>query len=273
MTIAPLHQLLLHAGETPPSRWLLVLHGILGRGANWRSFARQLSERVPGLGLCLVDLREHGESLGRPPPHTVQAAAEDLQEVVEGLQCASVAVLGHSFGGKVALAYAQLAQRPLERVLVIDSNPGARPTARGSETTLQVLTALEALAFPLPSRERFLARLQAEGLASGLAQWLALNLERTDRGYVFRLELPAIRELLADYFQRSLWSVVEAPPCPLHFVVGGRSSVLDGEDLDRLRRAGATAPVTLEVLPEAGHWVHVDAPEQLLTLVSAHCAR
>jgi esterase len=43
---------------------------------------------------------------GLPPPHTVAAAAADVDRLVEHLDFHAAAVLGHSFGGKVALTYA-----------------------------------------------------------------------------------------------------------------------------------------------------------------------
>jgi esterase len=87
-----------------PSRWMLVLHGILGSGANWRSFARRLTAADPSLGLVLVDLRMHGQSQGAPSPHTLEATARDLFRLQEALALPVSGVIGHSFGGKVALA-------------------------------------------------------------------------------------------------------------------------------------------------------------------------
>src|SRR5262245_8884848 len=85
-----------------PRGWLLLLHGILGSGANWRTIARRVVTARPELGAVLVDLRMHGRSQGAPPPHTIDTAAGDLVHLAAELSLA--AVVGHSFGGKVALA-------------------------------------------------------------------------------------------------------------------------------------------------------------------------
>ncbi|MFW6331186.1 MAG: alpha/beta fold hydrolase, partial [Gemmatimonadota bacterium] len=87
-----------------PGQWLAVLHGIYGAGRNWASVARALVGARPGWGAVLVDLREHGESVGFEPPHTLESTAADL----DGLEAGPVeAVLGHSFGGKIALLRAR----------------------------------------------------------------------------------------------------------------------------------------------------------------------
>src|SRR5580692_7313306 len=103
---------------------MLVLHGILGSGNNFATIARRLAAACPAWGFALVDLRMHGQSQGAPPPHTIAAAAEDLGRLEEGLRSPVAGVMGHSFGGKVALAYAARAQHELDQVWVLDASPG-----------------------------------------------------------------------------------------------------------------------------------------------------
>src|SRR5262245_29692936 len=121
---------------TAPPRWLVFLHGVLGSGANWRTFARQVALARPDWGALLVDLRLHGESQAFAPPHTVQAAAADVRTTLEGSGMHVAAVLGHSFGGKVAMALARdfacSTNGALEHLFIVDSTPGARPDGRGS---------------------------------------------------------------------------------------------------------------------------------------------
>jgi pimeloyl-ACP methyl ester carboxylesterase len=49
-----------------------------------------------------------------------------------------------------------------------------------------------------------------------------------------------------------------------HLIVGGRSTVVDEADRDRAGRAPRT---TVDVIEEAGHWVHADAPDALRAIV------
>ena len=64
---------------------VLVLHGILGSGRNLRSFAQRLAQARPELRLWLVDLRNHGDSQGAPPPHTIAACCDDLDALVRAI--------------------------------------------------------------------------------------------------------------------------------------------------------------------------------------------
>ncbi len=252
-----------------PSRWMFFLHGILGSGANWRTFARELTAAEPDWGAVLVDLRLHGDSTrGFAPPHTLAACAADLEGLAQELGRPIRAVCGHSFGGKVALVYARRCRENLERLFVVDSTPSQRPDARGSESTRAIVDMLMTLPEEFPSRDAFLSFVEGRGVTRPIAMWLAMNVKPiagTTR-YVFRIDVPAVRALLDDYFAVDCWDVLEHPPAGrrAHLVAGGSSNVLDEADRDRARRCPQT---TVDVVPGAGHWVHVDAPDALRALV------
>jgi pimeloyl-ACP methyl ester carboxylesterase len=257
-----------------PSRAILFLHGIFGAGANWRSFARRFVTARPDWCAVLVDLRMHGASQSFAAPHTLAATAADLDALDAVLPVPVRGVVGHSFGGKVALAYIAKRADTLDEAWILDSSPGSRIDARGSETTLQVLDTLSALPDRrFASRELFIQHLAHAGITRGIGQWLAMNLRPVDNAYEFKLDLAAIRALLDDYFAVDLWPVIEKSPVSLatHVVLGGRSRVFSDADRARVETLAAQRPqhVFLHVLEDAGHWVHVDDPDGLLALMTA----
>jgi pimeloyl-ACP methyl ester carboxylesterase len=260
------------APPAPPARWLLCLHGILGSGANWRTFARRLVAARPSWGVALVDLRQHGASQPMPPPHTVRQAALDLEALDPLIPGPIAGVMGHSFGGKVALAYLERRGDRLDRAWILDAMPGPRPGGRGSESTLGVVALLERLGPRFASRQEFVDRAMAAGQDEPMSRWLAMNLERDGDGFTLRLDLPSIRALLADYFTLDLWPVIEPPPGHLRvdLVLGGRSRVFDESERARAHQLAARFPdrVTVHTLPAAGHWLHVDDPDGLFAVIS-----
>ncbi len=265
------HAVVAAEGATP-SRHVLFLHGILGSGSNWRTFARRLVAARPSWSAVLVDLRLHGQSQGFGPPHTLAACAEDLERLEAKLDLPIAAVLGHSFGGKVALEYA--GRRPeLELAWILDSSPGARPDARGSESTVRIVRLLETVPERFAKREAFVEWVVQHGTDRPIAMWLAMNLRAAPdgEGYSLRVDLPALRSLLNDYFARDEWPVIEnATKTHFHLVVGGRSTVLDeGERARAEALARRSERVRLHVIENAGHWIHVDAPDALFDLVAA----
>jgi len=259
-----LHTALVRAPSSTPTQLFLFLHGILGTGGNLRGLAQSFVQDDPRRAAVLVDLRLHGRSRHLAEPHDVGACARDLVALEQTLDLPVAGVVGHSFGGKVALAYH--AERPqLERVVLLDSGPGVRPDRAGSEETMSVLRMLAGLPTAYAKREDFVALVQQHGHSRGIADWLAMNLERTSDGFALRVDLPGIEALLDSYFSLDLWPVIEGSTARLDVVIGGRSRVWDGADRTRIEALAAQKPDTVHVhlLPEAGHWVHVDAPAAL----------
>ena len=256
---------------TDPQAEILFLHGILGRGANLRTLAKRFVATCAGWSAVLCDLRGHGASkdLGGEPATLAQCAGDVLALSARSTHPVG-AVFGHSFGGKVAVEMAREGCAPCGHYVVVDSLPSPRTSARGSETTLEVIELLASLPGPFPTRQAFIAALVQRALPTGIAEWLATSLRRDADGFRFGIDLDLVRALLDDYFARDLWPVVEAPAfdAQMHLVIGERSTVFDEPARERARALEAKRPgrVTVDVLP-AGHWVHVDAPDALLEVL------
>jgi esterase len=258
-----IHTSLVRSPDGEPSRALLFLHGILGSGPNLRSLAQAFVRADPSLAVHLVDLRLHGRSRSSTPPHHVRACAHDLVALESTLAQPVIGVLGHSFGGKVALAYH--AERPeLARVITLDSDPGSRPDRVGSEQTTAVLEMLARAPHQYARREDFIEYVHSEGHSRAIADWLAMNLERGPDGFQLQIDLAGIHALLDSYFSVDLWSVLEQSRARLDVVIGGRSRVWDQTHRERLDALAAHKPsLRVHVLADAGHWVHVDDPAGL----------
>jgi pimeloyl-ACP methyl ester carboxylesterase len=264
------HHAIVTAPNANPDRYMFVLHGIFGSGGNFRSFIRRVADACPHWGFVLVDLRGHGQSLGAPPPHSIASTAQDLVNLGEHLGLNIRGVMGHSFGGKVTLAYAALRPDELDEVWVLDSTPSTRIDGMKNVGAAHVLDTLEALPPTFPSREFFIDHMAASGMDRPQIEWLAMNVRRDGDLFRFRLDLPTIRALLEDYFACDLWSVPEQINARrrLGFIIGGRSVTVSGPDRDRLSKLASINPkLEIHVLEKADHWVHVDDPEGLFAIL------
>jgi len=257
------------AGGDDPEHWLYVLHGIYGAGRNWASVIRRVMKERPEWGAVLIDLRAHGASQGFPPPHTVQAAAADLVDLAAGSGITPSAILGHSFGGKVALLFAGMedeATSQLRQVWVVDSTPDAREPGGSA---WQMLNIVRSLPDRFPTRDALVDALVAHGMQKPVAQWMATNLEAGDDGsYRWRFDLTALEALLHSFFETDAWQVVEQPRDGLavHLLKAEESSVLDGESLARAEAAAVNGRTFVHRVA-GGHWVNAENPAAVQDLL------
>ena len=257
-----LHYLELDSGRS--SRWLYVLHGIYGAGRNWGSIARALVSARPEWGVVLVDLRLHGRSQGFEPPHTLHACAHDLFELIENLGKPADAILGHSFGGKVAVMSAGLLAP--DQVWVVDSTLSRRSPGGGAYRMLQILKRLPG---PFESRTEVVDLLVERQVIPFVAHWMATNLELKDGRFRWRLDLDGLEALLDDFFRTDLWDVLERPwgETQLHFVKATESDVMPEAECARLENGSLGGDISVHRV-HGGHWIHVDNPVDLLTVLS-----
>ena len=269
------HYELVSRQGTQPGAWLLLMHGLIGSGGNWATFARKLVAQRRDWGVVLVDLRMHGGSQGAPPPHTIAAAAADMIALGEHLAGQALpvrAVSGHSLGGKVALRVRADAPALLAQTWVLDASPGicAGCAVDRDNPVVRILAALAEMPVAYASRAEFVAGVEARGFPRLVAGWLGKNLVRDGKGYRFGLDLEALRALLEDYYAEDLWPEAErlAASESLHFVVAGRSEVISAADRQRLARLelAAAGQVKVHHLATATHWLHIDARDALVDI-------
>jgi pimeloyl-ACP methyl ester carboxylesterase len=265
------HELLAQSGSEPktsaPTEAFVFLHGILGTGVNLRSLARRFVDIHGGAQALLVDLRGHGRSLGAGGADSIEQAAIDVEETARAAQVTLRGAVGHSFGGKVALAL--LGRAPtLEHAMTLDSSPGPRLDHRGSESMMTILDLLEQLRGPWASRVEFIAEVERAGQPKLMAQWLGMNVVQRSDGWEFGPDLPRIRALLESYFRLDHWPIIEA--CAkgsggqVHLVIASRSTIYDEAERERARRIAerSSGRVTVDEV-EAGHWLHVENPKDV----------
>ena len=100
-------------------RPVVVLHGLLGQKRNFRSWCAALAEAVHHKRrIVTLDLRGHGDS-----PHgdlNYPSMASDVLATLESLQIKECCLVGHSMGGKVAMACALRAPALVKELCVLD---------------------------------------------------------------------------------------------------------------------------------------------------------
>lgn len=240
-------------GTGPP---LLILHGLFGSGSNWRGIARELAFTHRVLS---VDLRNHGASPWADSMGYFEMA-DDVQRLIEREGLRQPAVMGHSMGGKVAMALALLHPQSVGRLIVVDIAPV--PYADRLSPFAEAMRGIDMLA--TASRSEVQRRLTETVPDAGVVPFLMQNLVMRNAHLDWRINLAGIGT--------SIRSLTDFPPelrslrfgGPLHVIAGGRSDYVTGRDGAEYRPMFARAQI--DVVEEAGHWVHADAPQRFVAL-------
>ena len=112
----------MHLHSFGQGRPVLALHGVTGHGARWRV----LSDALPGVRIIGPDLRGHGRSPWTPPWGIDQHVADAIA-VLDDLGLDRVPVVGHSFGGAIALHLARTAPERVDGLVLLDPAIGLDP--------------------------------------------------------------------------------------------------------------------------------------------------
>ena len=233
----------------------MILHGLFGMGRNWATIAKALSETHRVLTL---DLRNHGASPwddGMDYP----LMAGDVAKLIETQFAGPVAVIGHSMGGKAAMALA--CQRPslVERLCVVDIAPVRYD--HSFDAHLNVMADINTKAFT--------RRTDAEGIIANAiddrptAQFISRNLKRADNGHglEWQINIAAIVANIDDIIDFPTFQANHAYEAPTLFLLGGTSNYVQSSHMGEIERLFPNAKT--EVIPGAGHWLHAEKPAEV----------
>jgi pimeloyl-ACP methyl ester carboxylesterase len=239
-------------GQGPP---VVILHGLFGFSDNWQTMAKGLAAHHT---VFTVDLRNHGKS-PHLPTHSYPEMAEDVRAFMESRWMFHAAVIGHSMGGKVAMQLALHHPDAVEKLVVVDMDPG-----QATDSHRDIFIALRELDFSkVQTREAAEDFLRARVPDQGTRQFLLKNVTRRDDGTLaWKMNLPVLWEHYAD-----ILAPVEGAPFdkPALFVRGGRSPYIKETDFALIRQLFPRAEIA--TIEGAGHWVHADKPAELLALL------
>ncbi len=269
------HGLHLHALEwsregTP----LVLLHGFSNEAHVWDDVAPVLA---PYYRTVAFDLRGHGDS-DRDPERRYEydAHVADLETATAALGIERMVLIGHSFGGRVAMFFAARHAERIAGLVVVDSGPEHDPRGSlrirletesrgdGSFESRADYRALMARNYPASS-ERVVDRLALHSLR-----------EREDGRFEPKLD-PAFlktaaerssaeQELESKRTSEALWAGLARVESPTLVIRGAASDVLSADVADRM--VDVLPAGQLAVVAQASHSVMTDNPEGCIEAIS-----
>jgi esterase len=237
---------------------IIILHGLFGSARNWNTVAGRLAA---GHRVYAVDLRNHGNS-----PWSQAMGYHDLAEDVRGFieehQLAPVAVLGHSMGGKTAMVLALEHGHLVERLIVVD----IAPVAYGGNDLKDYVKSMQGVTLTgVKRRDEVEAQLRDKIEEPGIRSFLMQNLVYRNEQFEWRINLPALASNMPQLLDFPSAVAARVYNGKALFVSGRLSNYVCPEHHQTIYRMFPKAEFA--VIPDAGHWVHADRPEQLVERV------
>lgn len=234
---ADLHTALIGDAAAPA---VTMVHGLLtGSMATW--YFNAAGALVEDYKVVLYDLRGHGKSSRTEHGYDMATMVDDLLAVIDYHQLDETILVGHSFGGLVALHFAIAHPDRVSQLILVDiplpaSDYVARHFSHVTDENKQAL--FEAL--PEDIKDQLNANKRGVKRALGHLEFLLFG-----------------SSLLADLRQSKDLSNAElaAIDCPVHCIYGEKSDCKAVAE----RLINTIKDATIEWLP-AGHFIPVEAP-------------
>ena len=182
-------------GRTP----VLILHGLSFFSYDWIEPATLIGRDRE---VVAIDMRGFGKSTWSPQRnYKLETLSDDVVNVLDGLRWSRAVLMGHSFGGRVALATAGWKPERVAGLICVDFVPDLAPAGRR-----HVAERIGGQPDVFASIEDAMAyHHEPPGDAARHARWKVF-LKKTDKGYVLRRDLH-----FRDNFKRALETGKSAP--------------------------------------------------------------
>jgi esterase len=238
-------------GEGDP---LAIMHGLFGSARNWAGAAKALSADWRTVAM---DLRNHGAS---PWADAMDypAMGADVWETLEaeGADDAPV-IMGHSMGGKTAMAATLSRPEDVRALVVVDIAPVAY--GHSNEAYLDAMRDMDLSA--IARRADADAALAASVPEPPLRAFLLQNLLFEDGAARWRLNLDAIAASMGALTDFPFDAATARYDGPALFIGGSLS-----EHEDAIKSFFPQARI--ETIQGAGHWVHAEAPDAFMAALT-----
>ena len=234
---------------------IVIVHALGGSRADWTAIASKLAAHHH---VVMVDLPGHGDS-ALPDSFTFAAAGAALAQVLAAQPAGGSVVVGHQFGGRVALA--ALAPHPeLARGLVLIDAPVALPVQLADEQK-------QAFLVSLASSYEGVSRMMFSSLGRDTAQSRAIYdaFARTKPATV----LAFVREGFYNDGNRDALAS-KAPTLMLATSRLWKPGMTSGAVLQQLGWADTSAAVRR--LGDSGYWAMKDQPDSLAAIIGEFAA-
>ena len=249
---------------------LLLLHGLGADHTTWEPVLDQLARRYT---VIAPDLLGHGQSAKPRADYSVGGYANGMRDLLTVLGIDKVTVVGHSFGGGVAMQFAYQFPERTERVILVGSGglgPEVTPVIRaittpGFEYVMGALT--------LPGVRHVVATAMRGLSRTGVKEFRDFDevaaIYETFKDFDARSAICHVTRAVVDWRGQIVTMADRAyltEAMPLCVIWGEDDRVIPAHHAELAAQLAPSARI--ELIANAGHFPHKDHPERFVRIVS-----
>ena len=240
-------------GEGQP---LIILHGLFGSLDNWITLGKKFAEDYQ---VFLVDQRNHGLSF-HSDDFSYDLMAEDLNQFIIEHEICSAHLIGHSMGGKTVMNFAVKHPEKVSKMIVADIGPKFYPVHH-----TEIIKALYSIDLSsVKARKEADEQLGKSITNFGIRQFLLKNLQRTEEGFRWKMNLDVIARNIEEVGKSSNQN--DRFDHPTLFLRGDKSDYIKDDDFNLIHSIFSNSKV--ETVSNAGHWLHAENPAEFYEKVT-----
>nr|WP_314835723.1 alpha/beta hydrolase [uncultured Flavobacterium sp.] len=240
--------------DTGKGTAIVLLHGFLENKTMWQDFIPELSLKNR---IITIDLLGHGETECLGYVHSMEDNADVVHEVLSNLRIRKAVFVGHSMGGYVALAFAELFPESIKGLVLLNSTSRADSDERKSNRDRAIVAVKQNYAsFIRMSIANLFSEDNREKLIDEIEKVKTEALKTPLQGIVASLEGMKIRK------DREV--LLHLTPYPKLLILGEKDPVLN---LVETKEQIENTTVQLVTFPD-GHMSTIENKKELLKVLS-----
>lgn len=258
------------------NKYIVFLHGLFGNKNNFRGIS-YVNDIKSKRNTVLVDARNHGNS-EHADTMSYEEMACDLNNLIDNVMFKrnnkfnKFTLVGHSMGGKTAIAYASLFPDKLDGLVLLDSRPVSYVEdndlniSRTNNIVLKTITYASNMSFSGKKNRNEITQNLFTHLGGTITNLLNTNLviDPETKEYKWRVNMKAIEKNINSILG---WKHINNS-------YTGPVRVLNGEKSARFNYSDfkTTFPnikmKDIRIIQGAGHWIHSDNPTQTINEIA-----
>ena len=241
--------------DTGKGTAIVLLHGFLENKDMWDFYIPEFAKKNR---VITIDLLGHGETECLSYVQTMEDNADAVHAVLSELRIRKAIFVGHSMGGYVALAFAELYPDTIKGLILLNSTASADSEERKTNRDRAIKVVKHSfMNFISLSIANLFSESNRERLASAIENVKKEALKTPLQGIVASLEGMKIRQ------DREV--LLHLTPYPKLLILGEKDPVLNYEET---KEQIENTTVKLVTFPD-GHMSHIENQDQLLIVLLA----